>query len=196
MNSIKTIGTILLLLLSIVGLRQSDSATSKTTSSGKIHFSTINQIGLIVGADGPQLELQSINGVRYNSWFAGAGIGLDYYYSKSIAVFMDVRKNLFIKTWPVYLYADAGINIPWVKKLETWEGKHEYEKGLYYDAGFGYRFRISNQSAIIINAGYSVKAFTEKISTGSVCIGGPCPEDKEQVNYQLRRISIKAGLQF
>ncbi|HVK97035.1 MAG TPA: hypothetical protein VM368_04415, partial [Flavisolibacter sp.] len=45
----------------------------------KFHFNSINQGGLLAGASDGTGLLQSINGVLHKTFFAGIGVGLDYY---------------------------------------------------------------------------------------------------------------------
>ena len=60
--------------------------------SKKIKFHSINNIGLLKGQVDDVLQLQTINGIKYKSFFGGVGIGLDNYYFKTIPLFVDLRK--------------------------------------------------------------------------------------------------------
>ena len=53
------------------------SAQQKTVT-GIWQFHSINNVGLLEGQTGSAFQLQSINGMQYQSWFAGIGLGLDF----------------------------------------------------------------------------------------------------------------------
>ena len=56
-------------------------------------FHSINNIGLLEGQSGAAFQAQTINGFQKRSWFAGIGVGLDYYRYRTIPLFVDVRKE-------------------------------------------------------------------------------------------------------
>ena len=162
----------------------------------KFSFASYNSAGILLGQNNPHLSLQSVNGVQYGPWFAGAGVGLDYYYMRSIPVFIDLRR-LIIPKKNLYLYADAGVNYPYIKKPkeeETWYQSH-YQQGLYLDGGIGYLFSGEKQTGFF-SIGYSTKRLRETIE--HTYIWGPpgMPTQKENLRYQFNRVSIKAGLRF
>ena len=160
-------------------------------------FSTINQAGLILGTEEYELLLQSINGVRYKSWFGGIGVGLDYYYMRSVPVFVDVRKMVLPGKWPLFVYGDVGVNVAWLKdadKESLWYSS-KINKGLYYDVGAGFDFKIK-KSSFIISGGYSTKELHE-VRTYAYIWGPPgMPEKRDFVDYKFSRIVVKAGFQF
>ncbi|MCW3110153.1 MAG: hypothetical protein JWQ09_4659, partial [Segetibacter sp.] len=45
----------------------------------KIKFSAINQVGLLTGSRGEAVTVQTINGIKKDKSFAGAGVGFDFY---------------------------------------------------------------------------------------------------------------------
>lgn len=160
-------------------------------------FSSINQAGLILGDDEYELLLQSINGVRYKSWFAGVGVGIDYYYLRSIPVFLDVRKTVRPGKWPLFVYGDVGVNMAWLKdadKEDLWYSS-KINKGLYYDVGAGLDFKFK-KSSFIISGGYSTKELHE-VRTYAYIWGPPgLPDKRDFVDYQFSRLVLKAGFRF
>jgi hypothetical protein len=160
-------------------------------------FTSLNTAGLILGDDAYSLALQSINGVRHKSWFGGIGVGLDYYYMRSVPVFVDLRKMVRPGIWPLFVYGDVGLNIPWLKdsdKEGLWYGS-KINNGLYYDVGAGFDFPLKKGS-IILSGGYSIKALHE-VQTYPNRRGQPgMPEQSDFVDYKFSRIVIKAGFRF
>ena len=74
-------------------------------------FSSINQVGILNGSKGVYYQLQSINGIKYKTWFAGIGVGMENYFRTGIPLFVDVRKNLLKTSATPFLYADVGVHI-------------------------------------------------------------------------------------
>ncbi|HYK57418.1 MAG TPA: hypothetical protein VEV15_13200 [Flavisolibacter sp.] len=158
----------------------------------KIKFSSINQAGFLKGSSDQTYQLQTINGVKYKTWFAGIGVGLEEYYLKTIPVFIDVRKNLFEHKASPFLYADLGISFPSEKEDKGAWQMSVYNKGLYYDVGLGYNIPIKGSLAFNFSAGLSYKQLHEE-RTYWESFGG---NGKEYFEYSFRRVSLKVALQF
>lgn len=165
-----------------------------------IGFQSLNQLGLLEGEKGSAFQLQTINGIKYQSWFAGAGIGIDYYKFRTIPLFFDLRKDLQAKDRTAFIFGDIGINFPWVKTddQELWLGKTEYSNGLYYEMGMGYKITIRKNDALLLSAGYSFKQVTEKRYGVLYCpFIGPCQQGLiEKLDYGLKRVNFKLGWSF
>ena len=160
-------------------------------------FQGIVQGGLLEGTIGSSWSVQTINGAYYKTWFAGIGIGLDHYTMRTIPLFVDVRKDLLTRKRTPFLYADAGIHFAWLRNKEkpAWDGG-EYNRGLYYDAGLGYKFGLGKRDALLISAGYTMKSLREERLVVRQCIQAPCDASKEYYNYTFSRLSFKIGWQF
>jgi len=170
-------------------------AAQKTT---KPAFTSINQVGIAWGATGEALQLQTINGVSYKTYSAGIGIGLDYYWERTVPLFFDLRKNIFSKKETPFVYADLGLNIPWVKadKENTWF-KSDYDNGSYFDVGIGYKMPVNKKLFANLSFGYSHKTLQEKRINEVVVFDFPYGgNNAENYDYTLRRFSLKAGLSF
>ena len=169
-----------------------------TQKNPKPAFTSINQVGIGWGATGDNLQLQTINGVSYKTYSVGLGIGLDYYWERTVPIFVDLRKNIFSKKQTPFVYADLGISIPWVKtdKENTWS-KSEYENGSYMDIGIGYKIPINKKLFANLSFGYSQKKLDEeRINEIGVFDSPYRGNNSENYSYTLRRFSLKAGLSF
>lgn len=170
-------------------------ALSAQAQNTKPKFNSLLQVGLVEGQRGPAMTLQTINGVRYQTWSLGAGAGLDYYHTRSIPLFLDIRKNILKTDKTPFIYLDAGYNFPWLTEENKLYSSAEAEGGLYYDAGIGYAVPVLKNNALFFTVGYSSK----RISTAS---GGPVDifssyiPPSQRFEYTLRRISVKMGLGF
>ena len=161
-------------------------------------FQSILNVGLLEGQTGNALQLETINGAQYKSWFTGIGLGLDYYRFRTIPLFLDIRKDFGRNASRVFIYGDGGISFSWLTDQQKmgYTDAH-YGNGLYYDLGLGYKALIGKRNALFISLGYSYKNLTE--SYPAYYYGGfypPGPEKKEDINYQLNRLSIKMGWMF
>lgn len=172
--------------------------TKNTTgaSSKKITYSGNLQIGVLNGSAKSAFELKTIHGLQYHSWFAGAGVSLDNYLYRTVPLFIDIRKNLLNKNSYPYLFADAGISLPWVQHVDNfWWSSYKYGAGLYYNAGAGYSFSLAKKYALLFNAAYSFKRVKETvIPFCELCPQPASPEIKNE--YSLRRLSLSVGWMF
>ncbi len=167
-------------------------------AQSKGRFSSQNYIGIMEGESGTGLQLQTINGFQYETWFAGIGTGIDYYFQRSIPLFVSVSKFLASPTVPLYINVDAGINFPWARNdLYYLQEPGDYFSALYWGGGLGYKFsfRKSNKG-ILLNVGYNYKRLLHETETTYPCLFPPCPVAKEKYDYQLRRLSVKVGWMF
>jgi hypothetical protein len=167
----------------------------------KIIFSSQNYAGLLEGEIGSKFQVQTINGVKYKTWFAGIGTGIDWYYQRSIPLFASLNRDFFKKAKrSFYISADAGINFPWKNNVYNYYGydNGKLSPGLYWAGGLGYRIEVGkNTDAILIHIGYSYKHLIEKSRTIVFpCFDFPCPESTDQFDFNLKRLSLKFGWSF
>lgn len=168
---------------------------------GKIKYHSINNAGLVIGKSDNTLQLQTINGIKYKTYSAGIGIGLDDYYFKTVPLFVDLRKNLSEKKSTPFAYLDLGASIPWDRaKIETWTTSY-YKTGFLYDMGIGYSVPIKGKFAFNFSAGYSEKILNEtrESSLWTDYFPGPAPgnyKDTADYRYTFRRISLRIGFSF
>lgn len=189
---------IFLLIISLSAFFANAQVAKKKDNGCGCSFSSILQAGLLEGSAGSAFQVQSINGLRYRNFFTGIGIGLDRYRFRSVPIFADLRVDLFRKPNTAFIYTDIGVNVPWVVKgNENWRTNNNYDRGIYYDAGAGYKLNVGKSRGLIFSAGYSLKKMRETRYLFSICDFGPCPElEGERFDFTLKRFSVKAGLQL
>lgn len=171
--------------------------------TGKIRFHSINNVGMVIGKTDKNLQLQTINGIKYKTYSAGIGIGLDNYYFKTVPLFVDLRKDLLNKKMTPFAYVDLGASIPGDRaKVDTWTTSY-YNSGFFYDMGLGYSFPVKGRFAVNISAGYSQKVLNEDRENSGwmwrdyIAGGGiSAYKDTTYYSYTLRRISLKVGFSF
>lgn len=165
----------------------------------KIKFSSVNQAGLLVGGRGEAFMIQTINGIKKDKWFAGAGTGLDFYGERTIPLFLDLRRDLSNRKNTPFAYVDAGINFLWLTSFQRQQKQFSTSSpALFYDAGIGWKLSGKNNRGFIFSAGYSFKQVKEKVKPSWWT--SPTPqletENYEHHNYLFRRVVIKAGFQL
>src|SRR5215212_7410263 len=175
-------------------------SVANAQGSGKIKFGSINSIGWLKGASRNMVQAQSINGIRYKSFFGGIGVGLDNYYYKTIPVFVDFRKNILSKKSTPFVYVDLGISFP-KDRIETQSSwtRNEYKAGSYYDIGAGYMFPLLKKISFSLAIGYSQKTSRRDWVYSvprEVAPYGFDDVNRDIYNYTFRRLSLKAGISF
>ena len=189
----KKILLFLLLFICYTGIMGQTGAGNKKKCS--CSFATINQLGVMEGSASSSFLLQSVNGIRYKTWFAGIGAGIDYYYIRGIPLFLDIRKYLNNKATTPFIYADGGFHFGWGRERDShFYGESDFNVGPYLDAGLGYKVGIGKDNAFIFSAGYSYKSVKETTTYFGACGWGGCQELKETYMNYLNRISLKFGL--
>lgn len=163
-------------------------------------FTSLNQAGVARGGTDDGLQVQTINGLYYKTFSAGLGIGLDYYWERTIPLFIDLRKNIFNKKQTPFVYADFGTNLPWIKtKTESWWYTSKYDDGIYFDIGIGYKVPVNKKLFVNMSFGYTQKNIeeTRKSKTPNIDFTPYWSGyNADYYKYTLRRFSLKAGLGF
>jgi hypothetical protein len=169
--------------------------TAAFSQDVKPRFRSLNVAGAAIGVSQPKLLFQSVNGVKYQEWFAGIGIGLDEYEIKSLPLFLDIRMD-FGEKKKGFIYGDIGYNFFLEDKLEnfiypgmktTWKG------GIYSDVGVGLRTVFIKKVNMIFSLGHSYKNMKKTEVTKICLMVPPCYEDISRERYNYGRLNLKVG---
>lgn len=189
---------ILFLLVSFCSACSFAQDKMKTAAQQPLKFQTIVQGGLLVGSNGEAAAIQTVNGFALNNWYAGIGAGLDFYMQRGVPLFADVRYHFSNQSRSVFIYADAGAHVPWIKNKDE-RNIISQSTGLYTDAGIGFRLTTKKQDALLFSAGYTYKHVPEK-QKGFSWQSWPWPQPTGETvlnyNYRFNRVVIKFGLMF
>lgn len=172
-------------------------------TKGRIKFNSISQVGLMAGGSTNGLHVQSVNGIRIETFSVGAGSGIDYYHFKTIPLFIDLRKNLWNRKQTPFMYLDIGTNLPSDRFVSEsqWQ-KSNFSAGLFYDFGIGYKWTLTGRLGLNLGFGYSQKDVQETRQDRSWLWDPISPVSWEEswnvsyFKYSFRRIGFKAGLSF
>jgi hypothetical protein len=167
----------------------------------KVSFSSKNYFGIVAGENGTNPQLQTINGIKFSKWFTGIGTGFDWYYQRSIPLFISVDRSVLLKPRRnIFFSADAGVNFPWKYRQydnDYYYGDSKTVPGFYWATGLGYRIGVGKQAdAVLLHIGYTNKLYKEKIAYTNPCLVAPCPVNNESYNYNLKAVSVKIGYGF
>ncbi len=194
-----------LLFFMLIGMINTSSAQQKPLSS-QWQFHSINNVGLLEGETGSAFQLQTINGAQYKSWFAGAGLGLDFYRIRSIPLFADIRKEFGKGNNKLIVYADMGVNFSWAtdQQKTSYVQNDKFNNGFYSDLGLGYKVAAGKKNAVLLSVGYSFKKSVESYYD-QMFFYGPgliytltmqTDGSREKINYSLNRLALKIGWEF
>lgn len=180
-----------------MAVAQTDTLPKTGRKSCSCAFSSINQGGVMQGEAGAYFQFQTINGLRYKSWFAGLGVGLDLYPVNGLPVFLDLRKYILDRQYSPFVYADVGIHFADKNNEETMWQRIEYSNSLYYDVGVGVKIGFMKKAGLLLSGGYSFKKYERKESYRQLdCNFFPCNAGSQRYRYSLSRLSLKLGVQF
>jgi hypothetical protein len=180
------------------------AALQGSSQDRQLRYSSVNTFGVLNGGMGGEWQVQTVQGIRYKTLYAGIGAGIDNYFRKTIPVFLDLRKNIFEREKTPFFYLDLGSSFPF-KKHESgssWTGSYTstFKKGYYYDAGIGYSIPIRGRFAAVISLGYSQKYMEEEQAFTTYPydsrIYAPWMHTSDHYTYTLRRFSLRTGISF
>jgi hypothetical protein len=165
-------------------------------------FTSINSIGSVWGSSQNIVVFQSINGISYKNWNLGLGLAFDSYGSQSTPIFIDIRRSL-AKNSNVFIYADAGVNIPWrttnFPKTYSWNNEDAFKLNttFYGEAGLGLKKQIANKTYFVASIGYSYKHFSYiEQNVYSWSVGGVDGKTDYAYDYYYKRLALRLGIQF
>ncbi|HVF80573.1 MAG TPA: hypothetical protein VM884_01490 [Flavisolibacter sp.] len=166
--------------------------------TGRVKFHSSVAAGLSAGEGQPGFQVQAVNGIGYKTWSAGIGAGIDYYHTRTVPVFADLRKTLSNGSKPAFIYASGGYNFPWLREADkTGFGNNDTKGGLYLDGGIGFSVPVLKSRQLFFSAGWSMKKFTKTINTMPFLSIWPPPKEAwRDYDYTVTTVSLKTGLRF
>ena len=164
-------------------------------------FHSQNYIGDVVGDLDAAFQLNTINGIQRGLYFGGVGTGVDFYYMRTVPLFLSLTRYLDLKKSSPYLSLDGGTNFVWdnttANKYNSYYQDGHFTPSLYYGAHAGYKIGINKQSgSVLVSLGYSAKKVKETVDTTSPCLFPPCPATAQKINYRFNRFSFRLGWMF
>jgi hypothetical protein len=158
-------------------------------------FVPILQVGALMGEKGAYWQVQTIQGIRYKTWYAGVGAGVDWYGILGLPVFLDLRKDIFKTPNSPFFYADGGIHLAHLNNEKDRWSSDSYSNGFYSDVGFEFKVGISQRNKLLVSGGYSYKEVIRH-QTWNWCDFLPCSHSTFTYTSHLHRVTLKMGWQF
>lgn len=166
-----------------------------------LRFRAQQWIGHLEGENGSAFQFNTAAGVQLGSNYLGLGSGIDWYYFRSVPVYLTYQRTLPVAKGRFFLNADAGLNYSWKKKNSSnaWSNtiSDQFFPSTYAETGIGYRTFFKNKKdALLFHIGFGYKQLKEDKEIPVFCIMAPCPTLIEHYSYKMSRLSIKMGWEF
>lgn len=184
-----------ILLLFLIVKNESQSQEIKKE---KKFLSSQISAGIVEGEQNTSFHVEIVNGIRYNTWFGGIGTGLDYYYFRSIPVYLSGIKYLSPGNHSFFIQGDAGVNFAWEEdQFSGWnEISSEFKPGLYWNGSIGFTTGLDKKNSFSFGLGYSHKSLKQIKEMAVMCFNPPCENSFETYKYNLKRLTLRIGWQF
>ena len=165
----------------------------------RVAFHSVNSYVFLIGEHGTDWGLETVNGVAYQQFFTGIGLGFDHYRFKSYPLFFDQR-IFFGEKKKLFAYGDLGYNFSGKNQpgpdIYYYKSYH-FQGGVFAGGGMGVNIKIDRKLFFTLSAGFSYKEIRDQIDNSSgPCQGGSCPVDISTYNYSYGRWALKAGVDF
>ena len=172
--------------------------SSQGTKIIKRDFSSQISAGIVEGEQGTSFHVEMLNGIWYKTWFAGVGTGIDYYYFRSIPIYLSATKYLSPRNHSFYVQGDGGINFAWGDQSSfTWnEVDSKFKPGVYWNGSAGFATGLDKKNSFLFGVGYSNKSLKEIKEIAIPCFNPPCENSFETYRYNLNRLTLRLGWQF
>ena len=162
-------------------------------------FSSQISAGIVEGEQNTSFHVEIVNGIRYKTWFGGIGTGLDYYYFRSIPIYLSGVKYLSPRNHSFFIQGDAGVNFAWEEDqfFDRWnEISSEFKPGLYWNGSIGFATGLDKKNSFSFGLGYSHKNLKQIKEMAVMCFNPPCENSFETYKYNLKRLTLRIGWQF
>lgn len=178
----------------------SSIAFCQSNNAKNMYFTSINQLGFAAADGNNNWQIQTINGVRCKTWSAGLGVGIDWQNTRSVPLFLDIRKQLGEHKNNWFLYADAGENMVWKNKDFIYYNQlsSHYSNTFYVESGIGYSVALKNKHAFLLSLGYGNKnsKYTYSYIIYSDPMAGPSTIVTGVDRSNSNRFILKTAIQF
>ena len=172
------------------------AAVSATAQKNRISYSGAVSVGVLSGQSPAELQLQMINGVKLKTWSAGLGVGLDYYHTRTVPLFLQLRKTVNGNAHTPFFYLNGGFNVPWAEPEKEFF-VISYNRGYYGEGGIGYEVPVLKTRRLFFSGGWQVKTFSTKVNSMPwLSVWPPPPHTIRDYDYTLKTLVVKAGLRF
>ena len=165
----------------------------------KIQFEMSVIGGPLDGERGTSAQIEVIPGIKFKGYYIGIGTGLDYYFIRTIPLFLQFKKAFVPNRNSVFVYADAGVDYPWLSNSnKLMQGQMNLDNGHRFACGIGYQISAFKKTFLQLSVGYSYKQLKQNVQ-GWMTIYDPRVDwfdFTQHYNYKLNRLAFNIGLSF
>ena len=177
----------------------STSLFSQSTSKNikRIQFRVSVLGGPVDGERGTSAQIEVVPSIMFKGFSMGIGTGVDYYFIRSVPVFMEVKKAFLPNRNSVFVYVDAGFDYPWPSDKNL-TGQLNFTCGHRLAGGIGYQIVAFKKTFLQLSVGYSYKQLKQNVQ-GWMTIYDPRVDwfdFTQHYNYKLNRLAFNIGLSF
>lgn len=169
------------------------NAQQHTNAKQKFRYHLLTSAGLAMGEAGGKAVVQAVNGLAYKQFFAGIGVGLDYYKFKTMPLFADLRMSLD-KQQQLFVYVNGGYHYPLNTNKKTdlpYITTETFKGSVYYDAGIGARAFNHHWYRLLVSVGFSQKRI-EHVQGYTYSWNNPITKEYiHTYHYTLNRFTAK-----
>ena len=189
------------LYILIAMILMSCSVFAQPTSKGtkKVHTEVSIITGPLDGERGTSAQIEVIPGIKFNGYHIGIGTGVDYYFIRTVPVFLDFKKVFKPNKNSVFAYADAGFDYPWPSNAnKIAQPQLNFTCGHRLAGGIGYQLAAFKNTFLQMSVGYSYKQLKQNVQ-GWVTIYDPRVDWFDYTQhyiYKLNRLAFNIGLSF
>jgi hypothetical protein len=160
-------------------------------------FHSFNSVQVLMGKSNNSFAVHSVNGVQVKKTFVGIGVGFDYYYHRSVPLFLELRHDISRGERKLQAFVNAGIHIPFANINKIDPGKTgDFKPGRLLAAGLDYYIPFK-KDAVVLGLAYSQKKVTQMVDNN---IWNPSLNRIDNVPvkevYEFNRIWLKIGWAF
>jgi len=187
-----------LFFLLVIGITRISAQASASKNKNLLsNFHSYNTVQLLNGSTTTSAAIISVNGFQFHHFFTGIGVGYDYYYRRSIPLFVETRYNVVGKIRKLQLFANAGANFIVNQQNKNFVNKTgPYKTGRYWSAGFDYFIPVKTD-ALTIGIAYSSKQVIQMVDNYT---WNPLLNRSENIpikeEYLLNRMAVRLGWVF
>ena len=187
------------LLIALLFFNGSIFSQTTTISTKKIQFEVNVLAGPVDGERGTSAQIEVIPGIKFKGYHVGIGTGVDYYFIRTVPVFLELKKAFTPNKNSVFVYADAGFDYPWPSaNNKIAEPQLNFTCGHRLAGGIGYQIAAFKKTFLQMSVGYSYKQLKQNVQ-GWGTIYDPRVDwfdFTQHYNYKLNRLAFNIGLCF
>lgn len=191
-----------LFIVLVLGLANQLSAQQKSGFFLQPQLTFLNGNQTVDGA------VSFVSGLETGHWQIGGVVGIDYYQTRSVPLYAEVKRFFGKEKNRPFVYGGAGFNFTWPTDAQRhyiydwiWGGpvtsEASYQNGRYLEGGIGCLLQNKKGKGFSISLGYSSKtqgeSWVESVWDPSTSTTIKTPRS---MKFEFNRIDLKVGFRI